>query len=430
MPDNLSLKVIKFEPRIARILLIAAVILCVIGAWFFIKWNFANVVASRLDVKRVELKPVADWLIAMAPSDPQTHFSAARLFEKTFDAGDLQRSLSEYEMAAALSPENFMRWVDLGKARNLNGDVEGALAAYARAHDLAPNYASVQWVYGNALIRQGDADAGFPLIANAAASNPDYAQPAALTALQIFDGDVEKVLRGLGDADATNAALAGVLALQGHFDRAYFAWSKLSTLDSAKSKQLGATLIEKFTAAKQFQLAAKVAAGLRPADKLVIEQVSNGGFENGVKLRDAGLFEWQIAEGTQPEIGLSEGGAHDGKYALSIMFRTFETAAFRSISQTVAVAPGSEYEFSAYYRSDVKTAASLKWEIANAMTTLPLARTSPMVPSDDWTLLNVRFRVPADSDGIIIRLVREGCAGPSCPVNGNLSIDDISIRRL
>ena len=278
MSKVLSLRIIKCEPRLARVLIVAAALLCVTTGWYFIKWNFANVVASRLDVKRVELKPVADWLIALAPSDPQTHFSAARLYEKTFDAGDLARSLSEYETGAALSPDNFMRWVDLGKARNLNGDIEGSLAAYKRALDLAPNYASVQWVYGNALIRQGNANVGFPLIAKAAASNSDYAQPAVLTALQIFDGDIDQVRHGLGDTDVTNAALAIVLAGQAHFNDAYDAWSKLSTVDSLKSKLLGIALIEKFTAAKRFQLGAQVAAALRPSEKPVVGQITNGGF--------------------------------------------------------------------------------------------------------------------------------------------------------
>ena len=428
----MSLKIIKCEPRLARIILIAAAVLCAATAWYFIKWNFANVVASRLDTKRVELKPVADWLIQTAPNDPQTHFSAARLFEKTFDAGDLERSLHEYEMAVALSPNHFMSWVALGKARNLNGDTDGALAAYKRALDLAPNYAAVQWAYGNALIRNGQTETGFPLIAKAAASNSEYAQPAVLTALQLFAGDTEQVLQNLGNTDITNMALANVLAGQGNLDAAFNSWSRLSSVDNSKAKKLGESLIEKFAAAKRFRLAAQVASVLQPneGERPAIGQLTNGGFENGVKMRNATLFEWQIAEGTQPEIGLSEGQPHNGKYCLLLMFRTFETAAFRSVSQTVAVAPGAEYEFEIYYQSDLKTSASLRWEIVDAMTTVPITSTQPVTPVADWTPLNVRFKVPADSDGIIIRLVREGCSGPSCPVNGNLLVDDIAIRRM
>jgi tetratricopeptide (TPR) repeat protein len=427
----LSLKIIKFEPRIGRVVLIAAAALCVTTSWFFVKWNFANSVASRLDTKRAEFKPVADWLMQMAPSDPQTHLTKARVYQRTFDTVDLTRSLNEYEMAVALSPNNYFTWVDLGKARSLNGDTEGALAAYESALQLAPNYSAVQWVYGNALVRQGKTDEGFSFIAKAAASNPEYAQSAIQTALQIFDFDVPKVIRALGEADATNAALAIVLANQMHFDEAFAAWSKLPDADkAAKFKTLGQTLLQKFAEAKRFQLAARVASDIRTeSERPIIGQVSNGGFESGVKLRDAGLFEWQITEAAQPQIGLTETQPHGGRYSLLIVFNSFETTAFRSVSQTVAVDPGAEYEFEAFYRSDVKTQASLKLEITNALTSAPIA-SLPLIPAADWTPLNAKFRMPPDSDGIVIRLTREGCASITCPTNGSLAFDDFSLKRL
>ncbi len=429
----MSLKIIKFEPRLGRIALIAATLLCLLTSWFFIKWNFANAVSSRLDTKRPEYKPVADWLTQMAPGDPQTHLTAARIYQRTFDSGDLTRSLDEYEMAAALSPFNYLNWADLGKARSLNGDTDGARAAYQRALQLAPNYFSVQWVYGNSLIRQGKTDEGFSLIAKAAASNPEYSQPAVTTALQIFDNDTGQVMQSLGDTDVTNAALATVLAGQMHFEEAYTAWSKLADNDkSAKFKKFGENLIDKFSAARKFQLAAQVATSVRSGESEtpVIGQISNGGFEAGVKIKNANLFEWQIAEGAQPQIALNETETHGGKLSLWMIFDTFETAAFRTVSQTVAVVPGAEYEFEVFYRSDLKTTASIKWEIVNALTTAPIVSTPAAVPSPDWTLLRVKFTVPSDSDGITVRLVREGCSGPSCPINGSMAFDDLSLQRV
>ena len=145
-------------------------------------------------------------------------------------------------------------------------------------------------------------------------------------------------------------------------------------------------------------------------------------------MHNAAIFEWQIADGTQPQIALSETETHGGKYSLWMIFNTFETAAFRPVSQTVAVVPGSEYEFEAFYRSDLKTAAAIKWEIVNALTNAPIAATPPATVSPDWMPLRVKFTIPADSDGITIRLTREGCNGPSCPVSGSLAFDDISLR--
>src|SRR6186713_237040 len=159
----MSLKLIRIGPGKGRLILIATAILCVAALFFFIKWHFANALATQLDSSRPESRLVADWLSRTAPGDPQIHFLAGALFEKTFDPADLKRSIYEYEKAAGLSPYNYVMWLNLGKARNLNGDTAGAEDAFRRSFELAPNYAAVEWVYGNFLIRQGNTAEGFDL---------------------------------------------------------------------------------------------------------------------------------------------------------------------------------------------------------------------------------------------------------------------------
>ena len=427
----MPLKLIKIEPGKGWLILIAAAILCAILGWFFIKWNFANALASQLDRERPESRLVADWLTRRAPGDPQIHFLAGALFEKTFDPADLRRSVLEYESAAALSPNNYVMWTNLARARNLSGDEAGAEAAFRRAMELAPSYASVQWLYGNFLVRQGNVDEGFGLVVKAAASNPQYAAPAVTTAFQIFDGELDQIRQAMGDSDVTNAALAGVLASQKRFDDSWASWSRLR--DKAGShKRLGETLVTQLLGDKKFRLAALIYSDIHADDVLKpkLGEISNGGFEDGVKLRNAGPFEWQIGEGTEPQIGLSDGQRRSGRYGLFMLFNSFETAAFRSVTQIVPVEPGRSYEFEVFYRSDVKTTATLRWEIGDASTTGTIAGTQPLSQSADWSAATARFTVPPDSDAVIIRLVRQGCSGPTCPANGRISFDDLSIRPL
>lgn len=384
-----------------------------------------------MDTAQPEAASVAEWLIGLAPSDPQTHFASARVFEKTFNPGDLTKSLAEYEAATALSPYHYVMWLSLGKARSLNGESESATAAYERALQLAPNYAAVEWAYGNALIRQGETAKGFAMIARAAEANQDYGRTTALTALEMFGGDLTRVRQVLGESDSTNESLAAVLAKQGRFDEAFEAWSKLAEKQT-KHEKLGVSLIEQMAGARKFRAAARVSSDIQTGegDKPAIEQVSNGGFEGGVKLRNAGLFEWQIAGGAQPQIALADSGSHGGRYNLVVIFDSFETSAWRTISKTVPVAPGAAYEFELFYKSDLKTQATLKWEIADATTAASLAATTAMTPAADWTSLKIKFTMPAASDGVIIRLAREGCTSPSCPANGKMSFDDFALRRI
>ena len=429
----MSLKILKFESGVGRLVLIASAILCVAGAWYFAKWNFANATSLRLDTTIPESKFFAEWLTQIAPDDPQPHHATAVLFEKTFEPDDLIRSLTEYETAAALTPNNYIVWLNLGQARDRSGDSSGAEAAFRRAAELAPTYATVQWAYGNSLIRHKKTDEGFAIMAKAAAADPQYSNPAASIALQIFDGNIGEARRVLGDSAYTNAALANNLALQKLYDEAYDAWARLDAEDkAAKFKETGQTLQTLFTDAKKFRLAASVKGDLLSDgnEKPAIGQISNGGFESGVKLRDAGIFEWQIVEGAEPQIGLSEALKHSGKYSLWMTFNTFEAAAFRPVYQTVAVIPGAAYEFTVLYRADLKTAAAFKWEILDAASATRIAATDPLALAGDWTTLKVNFTVTATSDGVIIKFIREGCGSGACPVTGKLSFDDISIRQL
>lgn len=403
------------------------------AGWFFVRWNFANVISSNLDSSRPESRIVAEWLLGIGPSDPQTHFAAALTLEKTFDPADLAMSLKEYELAASLSPNNYIMWMNLGKARSANGDIAGSDAAFQRALELAPNNASLQWAYGNSLIRHGNTAEGFSMIVKAASAVPEYSQNAVTMALQIFDGDPARVRSALGDTSLTNASLASALAQQSRFDDAIECWSRLSAPErSGAYAKLGESLAAKFSAAGKYQYAARVFSDVRSveSEQPAIGQVNNGGFESGVKLSNAGLFEWQVSEGGSPQVGLSESQTRSGKYGLVVVFNAFETAAWRSISQTIAVAPAAEYELEIYYKSDIRSTASLKWEVIDAATNASIAVSPPLVPNAEWARLPLRFKAPSTGDGVIIRTVREGCSGPACPMNGRLALDDISIRRL
>lgn len=428
----MPLKIIKLDSRLGRFLLILAALLCIFAVWFAVKWNFVAAVVFRIDPERPESKPIVEWVTELGPDDPNAHFATAVLLEKTFDAADLERSLQEYEAAARLSPTHYVIWLGLAKARNTAGDVDGAEAAFRRALELAPNYSTVQWAFGNFLIRQDRADEGFALIARAAAADPKYSVPAVVTAMQLYEGDADHVTRILGDSENITAAIVGSHAGQGRFDEAFAAWSRLPAESRiTKFKEQTDKLLRQMTDAKKFQLAARLAGEIRSdaTEKPVIGKIANGGFESDIKLRNAGLFEWQVAEGAEPQIGRT-GQKRSGDYSLLMAFNTFETAGFRATEQTIAVVGGARYEFEVFYRSDLKTGATLTWEVLDAATLATLSAAPPLTPAADWTSVKAAFTVPADTDGIIIRLSRTGCNGPSCPMSGRLFFDDLTLRRL
>jgi hypothetical protein len=283
------------------------------------------------------------------------------------------------------------------------------------------------------LVREDDAAEGFPLIVKASTSNSDYARAAVAMALQIYNGDPAQVRTILGDNDVTNVSLAAALVSQKRFDEGLDAWSRVSADAKANAfKATGESLINSFVGARRLSGAMRIAADLQPnaSEKPVIGQMVNGGFESGVKLRNAGLFDWKISDGVEPQIGLSEGQKRSGKYSLMVQFNSSDPAAFRAISELAAVVPGREYELEGYYRSDVKTSAALKWDVADAGVNTTFGSSQALVPSADWTRFVIHFRVPAEVEGIMIRFVRDGCGALSCPTAGKIFFDDLALRPL
>ena len=406
----------------------AAAIAVILGVWVSAKWNLANALSTR-----AELKEVADLAASLAPSDPQTRYAVAAIYQKTFDQEDQKLSLAEYERVAALSPNNFLCWLELGRARERSGDTTGAELALKRALDLAPNYAEVNWAYGNALVRAGKMDDGFRYIGLAVAGNPSFTGPAVVTAMEVFDGDIGSVMQRIPDTPMVGASLALYLARQKRFDEAATAWGRIpAELRRSDLKEPGTQIAAMFLAAKQYRLAAGVNADLPDVQTERVEtgKILDGGFESGVKLRGAGNFEWQIAEGAQPQIAISRTQKHGGESSLLIAFNTTQMSDFRPVWQTVAVEPGATYELEFYYRSELKTGFTVRWEIANANDNVAIASSEPVLANSDWAVVRTKFTVPAASDGVIIRLVRDRCASTVCPITGTLWLDDVSLKKL
>lgn len=419
-----ALKTIGIDSAAKKAVVIAGAVVVVLSAFWPLKWGLANSAALRSDVKEI-----SEYTAQVAPDDPQTHFAAAVLLEKSFAPGDVEKSLAEYEKAAALSPDNYLLWLALGQARSRSGDEEGAERAFRRSLELAPNYARVHWALGNLLVRRERADEGFEHIRTAVASDSTYTDPAANTAWQIFDGDVALVRRALGDSPRLNASLAVILAKQQRFDEALAIWNALPPAEkSSNLSETGKTLVSLLSEAKRFRDLARVSAeisGTAAGDP--VGHISNGGFEESIKTQNAGTFEWQIGGGLQPQIAPTSGQKHTGTNSLVLIFNTTQSADFRPVSQTVAVEPGKSYEFEVFYRSDLKTSALFKWEIADAVAGRVLTQTETAANKSDWAPLRARFTLPASTDGIIVRLARENC-GIVCPVAGNLWFDDASLK--
>lgn len=421
----MSVKLIKLESPGKRIGLLVAVLFCLAGAFFFAKWCLTNTIAASAIYKEI-----AELSIDLAPDDPQTHFALAVLNEKSFSIEDLPKSLAEFEKAAVLSPNNFRLWLAVGRARERVGDAAGAEKALRRALELAPNYAEVQWMLGNLLLREDKTDEAFAEIRKAAAGDPKYSAPAVSIAWQIFEGDVAQIKQNIGDSVQINFALAVFLAKQKRFDEAMQTWNALPEKEKKTIfKQAGEDLYAEMITAKKYRAALQIQNEISAEETgNQVGKITNGGLEEDIKAADQNIFDWQIAEGAKPQIGPNDAEKHGGNLSLLLIFNSSDGRDFRAVSQTVAVEPGKRYEFETFYRSQLKASATLKWEIADAADGKILASTDAVQAAANWISLTTAFTVPDGAEAVVVRLAREGCKTSICPISGSVWFDDFSIK--
>jgi Tfp pilus assembly protein PilF len=419
----MSLKAISFDSlgvRAAAVGVGAAALL--VGVLGFL-WAVVNTAALG-----AESKEVGQQLSELSPDDPQTHFTSAVQHEKSFDPADLSTALTEYEKAAALSPYNYLIWLELGSARGRAGETPAAEAALRRARELAPNYARVQWALGNLLLRKGSEDEAYAEMRKAIEGDPAFALPAAAIALQMSNGDpgiVQARFQGLPHAEV---ALASLLAGQKKFDEAAKVWSSIKLVPGdEKLAEAAKALKLAFFSGRRFRTAATIAAQMTDTRAPVIGAVTNPGFELPVRTEGFGEFDWRVSQTNFPQIAVTGGQKRTGRYSLIALFNNPEARDFRGFAQTIAVQPGTAYELGVQYRADVRSKAPFHWEIVSAGDSKRLALSTPLSASTDWTGLSTRFTVPPDVDGIEIRFVRGDCVAAACTASGSFWFDDISI---
>lgn len=422
----MPIKSVKIQTPVQRIIIAVVALLCITGAYFTVKWGFANTIAAR-----TEYREVADYAVELAPSDPQTHYTSAVLHERNFLPEDFQKSLSEYEKAVSLSPNDYLLWLALGKARERIGDAEGAEKALQKSAALAPNYAQVQWTLGNILLRRGKTAEAFVEIRKAVNADAKYTDPAVSTAWQNVDGDITKMKQFVGNSAQINSTFVLFLAKQNKFDEAFEIWNLLP--EPAKKityREKGEEFYKQLVSGKKFRLAQTVSAQISTDElqKTEVGKISNGDFESGIKTQDAGIFEWKIESGLQPQIAINDQTKHSGSRSLWMIFNSANGKDFRPLLQTVAVESGRAYEFEAFYKSELKTVSTLRWEITDAADGKILASTDAVAANSDWTALRTKFIVPGGTEAVTIQLARANCKTLICPITGKIWFDDFNLK--
>lgn len=409
-----------------RVLLLVPAVLAAAGAWYGLRWCVANTMADYAP----DLE-TAQAAVRLAPEDPLAHLKLARQNRKSFLPEEMPEALRQYEQAAALSPNDYLVWMELGRARGAAGDTEGAVRALGRAAQLAPHYADPRWHLGNQLLRAGRVDEAFAELRLAGDADPGkYRPPVFDLAWQVYGQDLGRVTGAIGNTPSARAQLATVLLGRGRLDDALAVWAGLGAAEREGQAAAGEALARALYDAKRYRALFDLLRETQP--DLAAGRVENGGFEAEIAPAGKRYFGWQVTPVAQAQIAFDPRTRRGGARSLRVVFAAPSDLDFHHVWQLVVVEPGARYRLSFYVRAeDLKSASAPVVQVLDAANpSAALASGPPAAPgTSDWQQVGVDFTTPARAEAVLVRVVRAGCPADACPIYGKVWYDDFDLQR-
>ncbi|HKR60925.1 MAG TPA: tetratricopeptide repeat protein [Pyrinomonadaceae bacterium] len=365
----------------------------------------------------------ANSAVGLGSSNPDTHYVRATLLEPS----DLPSAITEYRRAVAARPQDYVLWLSLARACELNNETAAALEAAREAVPLAPDYAAPHYQLGNILLRAGQRDEAFRELRQAGASNPTLLPGIIDLAWRTSGGDVQFVTKAI--APETPAAYQ---ALGQYFRQRNQAGAAIAMYSAAGSGAVEDRrwYLAELVAAKQFKDAANLwSVDRQPA--VVAGVLIDPGFEQESNLKDPG-FGWRLGEkDTGFRLSLDSVNPREGHTSLKVDFGGNSDPISPVLTQLVLVEPAAHYQLRFAARSENLVSGVLPFVAVNEPGTgKVLGQSETFRPTDSWREYTIDFVAGSSVTAIQIALQRQPCGSPSCPIFGRLWLDSFSIRKL
>ncbi len=363
---------------------VAFVIVLLLLTWSTVRSGLASLLTTYA-ANSSQIGP-ANAAVVFDKGNPDAHYIRATILAGT----DLPASVSEYEQAALSRPDDYVLWLSLARARELNGDPAGAVSAARQAVPLAPYYGEPHYQLGNILLRAGQREEAFKELRLAGASNPT-------------------LMPGIIDC----AAIA-MYAAAG------------SAADEDRNSYL-----RELIGARRFKDAASlwlVVRGTAVAPGVMIDP----GFEQESNLDGPG-FGWRLGEKRQGfRLALDTNNPREGRSSLKVDFSGDSDPSSPVISQLVLIEPGSHYQLHFAMRSEnIVSGGPPLVMVVDADTGKPLKPSEPFpTATNGWREYVIAFDSGPSATAVGITLQRQACDQSPCPIFGRLWLDSFSLQKL
>ena len=365
----------------------------------------------------------ANAAVRLDTTNPDAHYVRATILE----ASDLTPAIAEHYQAALARPDDYVLWLSLARARELNGETDGAIAAARQAVPLAPDYAEPHYQLGNILLRAGQNDEAFKELSLAGTSNPTLLPGIIDLAWRTSGKNASYVEHAFAPGSvAAYRALGDYFRQQKELDAAIAMYTAAGSAAIEDRRSFVAELI----AGKHFREAAILWGVDQPASAKPGVMIDPG-FEQESNLREG--FGWSLGEADKGfRLSLDTNKPQEGKSSLKVEFTGNSESASPVISQLILIEPSAHYQLHFAGRSEDLVSGGLPLvAVIDAEATKIVGQSEQFSKATDgWREYTIDFVTGPSTDAVQIALQRQPCERSPCPIFGRLWLDNFSLKKL
>ncbi|MGH9874956.1 MAG: tetratricopeptide repeat protein [Pyrinomonadaceae bacterium] len=397
-------------------------VILLVFVWSVARSGYASLLtAYAAQTSQISL---ADSAVRLGASNPDAHYVRASILETS----DLSGAIAEHYQAVLARPDDYVLWLSLARASELNGETAASVAAARQAAQLAPEYAEPHYQLGNILLRAGQTDEAFKELRLAGASNPTLMPGVIDLAWRVSGGNVQFVVAAIKPTTS-----AGYQRLAFYFAQRKEVEAAIAMYAAAGSEaaHYRRAYVHDLIATKQFKAAARLwAVGQQsPAAPGVL---TDPGFEKESDLAEWG-FAWRL--GDQPQgfhLSLDGANPREGNSSLKVEFDGASEPASPVITQLVLVEPRTRYRLHFAVRSEGIVSGGLPLVVVIGPDANKVLGQSEqlMKATEGWREYTIDFELGPAGDAVQIALQRQPCNSSPCPIFGRLWLDAFSLQKL
>lgn len=369
--------------------------------------------------------------VALVPGNAEAWDRLGRYYMLSFSDPNIPLALSDFQRAVKVDPLSDNYWLDLAAAYDAAGQTAEAESAYEQAHKAYPASATVDWNYGNFLLREGKQEQGFDQIEQAVRGDPNLLTLAISRAWHTTN-DINQVLDHVIPPNVNSYYQAlDFFASSREVTPGLAVWQRLVALkqpiDLGRTYNFLFEVIHENDSDDALRIwnDAAVAADQPDltvhGDSLVSDGTFRGRFPNG------GLgWQWQTQAGTVIDFDSS---TPDGKgRSVRLDFNGSVNTNLSEPVEDVAVEPGRTYHFHAAIRTEqISTDSGIRFMISDPIAYGVTIQSDNMTGTHAWTDVDLDVRTPPRTHFLAIELFRDPSRRFDNKLSGSVWIADVSL---